>query len=192
MASMTASGFCELDVLSRYTSGFPCTWRDRMGKSLRISSALRISGCCTVVICYLISLIFRQLDFFFFGGGVERDGVFVYAFDFPAFLGVDPGVGRAFVGSAHAAHDAAAQAQAQVFQRDALQYRLEEALHDNTLGLFARDAAHHEVEKLLFVDFAGGCAVAGADLVGPDFQAWNRFRAALVAQQQGVIREERG
>src|SRR5258708_19695162 len=39
---MTAEGFCELAVLSRYTSGLPCTWRDRIGKSLRISAAVLV------------------------------------------------------------------------------------------------------------------------------------------------------
>src|SRR6266699_5592933 len=67
---MTAEGFCELAVLSRYTSGLPCTWRDRIGKSLRMSAAVRTaeffsSMCCMVVtgtlsevsILYLISLL---------------------------------------------------------------------------------------------------------------------------------------
>src|SRR5438552_5709001 len=35
---MTMRGFCVVAALSRYTSGFPCTLRSRIGKSLRICS----------------------------------------------------------------------------------------------------------------------------------------------------------
>ena len=110
------------------------------------------------------------------------DGPLVHAFDLPAFLSIHPGIGLGFVSSAHAAHDAAAQANAQVLQRDALQDRLEEALNDHALGLFARDAAHHQVEELLFVDLPGGRAVAGADLVGGNFQPGNELGARFLAQ----------
>src|SRR5579885_1549576 len=66
------------------------------------------------------TLIFRQLNLIFRRAFVEVDGSLVDAFDLPTLLGVDPGVGLGFVGAAHTAHDAAAQATAQVFQRDAL------------------------------------------------------------------------
>src|SRR5947209_2741517 len=89
------------------------------------------------------SLILRQLDFFLFGCAIEGDGVFIDAFDFPAFLGIDPGIGFGFVRATHAAYDAVAQADAQVLQRDALQNRLEEALHDDAFGFFTWNAAHH-------------------------------------------------
>ena len=89
------------------------------------------------------------------------------------------------VGTAHAAHDAAAQADAQIFQRHTLEDRFEETLHDDALGLFASYATHHQVEELLFVDLPGGGTVAGADLVGPDFQARNRLRTALARSTAG-------
>src|SRR6266566_7941455 len=54
MAAMTAWGFCELAVLSRYTNGFPCTWRDRIGKSLRISAIVRIFWSAPVNVSYVI------------------------------------------------------------------------------------------------------------------------------------------
>ena len=50
-------------------------------------------------------LIFCELDFFFRLGVVKTDGVFIYTFNLPAFLGIDPGVGLGFVSSAHTAHD---------------------------------------------------------------------------------------
>src|SRR5258708_32570384 len=116
----------------------------------------------------------------------------VDAFDLPAFLGINPGVCLALVSSAHAAYNTTAQACAEIFQRYALQHWLKEALYNNTLGLRACNTTHHQVEELLFIDLARSCAMAGADLVGADFQAGNRLRAAFITQQQGMIREERG
>src|SRR4051794_31109712 len=45
MRSMTALGFCVVAPLSRYTSGFPFTFVDRMGKSLR--TFWTSNGCTT-------------------------------------------------------------------------------------------------------------------------------------------------
>ncbi len=59
-------------------------------------------------------LILGEYDLLINGFAVERDGVLVDTFDFPAFLGVNPGVGFGFVGTAHAAYDALAQACAQI------------------------------------------------------------------------------
>src|SRR5579884_2661709 len=208
MASITWRGFCELAVLSRYTSGLPCTWRARMGKSWRMSAALRVAalfsdasiiapdfqyeirgslpvngaaafapaapftGSVLPERIGFSSLIFGQLDFILVSGrAIERDGVLIHTLDLPALLGIDPGISLALIGAAHALDDAPAQANAQVFQGNALQHRLKEALYDDALGLVLRNAAHHQVEELLFVDLAGGRAVAGADLVRADLQA---------------------
>src|SRR5437660_2993837 len=131
MASITARGFCELAVLSRYTSGFPCTCRSRIGKSLRISSGVRITLCVPVVlsdvsIFNLISLkkevsphvlcmhstcgdtsllIFGQLNLFLNLCTIQFDRFFVYPFDLPAFLGIDPHIGLGLVGTTHTPHN---------------------------------------------------------------------------------------
>src|SRR6266849_1319806 len=160
MASMTASGFCELAVLSRYTSGFPCTWRDRIGKSLRISAALWTFCSVPADLLYvtIVSpdfyadsiLIFSELDLFSRSGfAIQAHSVLVYSFDLPALLGINPGIGLSFVSPAHTAYYTAAQACTQVFQRNALQHWFEETLYDDALRFCARDATHHQVEKLL-------------------------------------------
>ena len=58
------------------------------------------------------SLIFSEQDFVVVGVIIQVDGPFVDAFDLPALLGVDPGVGFGFVGTAHTLDDAAAQMEA--------------------------------------------------------------------------------
>src|SRR3989454_5350349 len=74
MASMTAWGFCELAVLSRYTNGFPCTWRDRIGKSLRISAIVRIFWSVPVNVSYVIIMfpLARHLEIRLPVNGLER------------------------------------------------------------------------------------------------------------------------
>src|SRR5579885_2157040 len=144
----------------------------------------------TFIIASLQILIFSQPDLLVVAIAIERDGVFVHALDLPNFLNIDPSVDLGLVCAAHATDDTAAQARAQVFERNALQDWLEEALHDDALGLFARNTAHHQVEKLLLVDLARSRAMTCADFVRADLQAGNRLGAALIAQQQGMIREE--
>ena len=53
-------------------------------------------------------------DLFFCTVAVQGDRELVYAFNLPAFLGVNPGIGFGFVGTAHAAYDALAQVEAQL------------------------------------------------------------------------------
>src|SRR2546427_6449864 len=74
MASMTAWGFCELAVLSRDTNGFPCTWRDRIGKSLRISAIVRIFWSVPVNVSYVIIMfpLARHLEIRLLVSGLER------------------------------------------------------------------------------------------------------------------------
>src|SRR5690554_1620697 len=52
MAWITASGFCVVAALSRYTSGLPCTCCCRIGKSLRIcsaSKAVRVANAASLI-----------------------------------------------------------------------------------------------------------------------------------------------
>ena len=64
--------------------------------------------------CTPVNLILCEYNLFVYRIVMKRDRIFVDAFDFPAFLGVNPGVSFGFVGTAHAAYDTAAQACAQV------------------------------------------------------------------------------
>src|SRR5579884_3272018 len=97
-------------------------------------------------------LIFRKLNFVIISVFVEAYRDLINTLDLPALLGVDPRIGLGLAFSAHAMDDAAAQASTQRFQWDTLEHRLEEALHDNALGLRAWNATHHQVEELVFVD----------------------------------------
>src|SRR6266699_4421823 len=65
-------------------------------------------------------LILCEYNLFLYGFVVKRDGIFVDAFDFPAFLDVNPGVSFGFVGTAHATYDTSAQTCTQVLSRNAL------------------------------------------------------------------------
>src|SRR5204862_7289959 len=51
---------------------------------------------------------------------------------------------------------------------DPVEYVLEEAAHDQALGLGPRQAAGHQVEELLAVDAADGGAVSAAHVVRED------------------------
>src|SRR6266571_9555088 len=59
-------------------------------------------------------LILCEYNLFLYGFVVKRDGIFVDAFDFPAFLDVNPGISFGFVGTAHATYDTSAQTCTQV------------------------------------------------------------------------------
>ena len=54
---------------------------------------------------------------------------------------------------------------------DPVEHVLEEAAHDQPLGLGARQPARHQVEELLPVDLAERRAVGAADVVGEDLEA---------------------
>ncbi len=80
------------------------------------------------------------------------------------------------------------QAVADLLQRDALDDLVQEALHDQPLGLGALQAAAAEVEELVPVDLAHRRAVRAAHVVGPDLQLRHRVDARLVAEQQVAVR----
>src|SRR5581483_2697414 len=74
MALMTASGFCVVAALSRYTRGLPpITLRFRMGKSLRIFTTLRASFCIITLIDLDVNCVVLYFNLVSFkGGGCRR------------------------------------------------------------------------------------------------------------------------
>ena len=85
-----------------------CHRERRLGTGFSVQLAPALVSRSPVICDNKYSLILRQLDFFIFGCAIEGDGVFVDTFDFPAFLGIDPGVGFGFMRATHAAYDAVA------------------------------------------------------------------------------------
>src|SRR6266567_2062479 len=114
------------------------------------------------------------------------DGSLIDALDLPALLSVNPGVCLGLVLTTHTTHDTTAQADTQCLQRNTLQDRLKEALHDDTFGLRARNATHHQIEELLFVDLTTGGSMTGAHLVGRNLQTGDELRTCLLTQQQAM------
>src|SRR6266498_3985874 len=80
---------------------------------------------------------------------------------------------------------------AQILQRDAIEYWLEEAGHNHMNGIVALDTAREHMEQLLFLDLAAGRCVAGLDIVSIDLQARDRVAARGRAEMDGVLLQPR-
>src|SRR5690606_35918411 len=78
-----------------------------------------------------------------------------------------------------------------LFHRDAVDHRAEEALDDQLLRLGARDAARLEVEDVLRLDLRHGRAVRAADVIGGDLQVRDRIRAGRAVEDQVAVLLER-
>src|SRR5262245_55005901 len=70
---------------------------------------------------------------------------------------------------------------------DPVEHVLEEAAHDQPLGLGPRQPARHQVEELLAVDLAERGAVGAAHVVRHDLEARDRVRVRLRREQQVAV-----
>ena len=64
------------------------------------------------------------------------------------------------------------------FDRNAVVDSVEEAFDDDVHRLKPGQSATHAIEDLFFVDASGSRSVRAADVVGLNFERWNRIAAA--------------
>ena len=72
--------------------------------------------------------------------------------------------------------------------REALEHVVEEAEHDQPLGLLGRDAAALEVVELVVVDRPDGGGVRALHVVGLDLEVRDRLRARALAEHEVAVR----
>jgi hypothetical protein len=70
---------------------------------------------------------------------------------------------------------------------DSIEDLLEEPGDDHAHGFSPRESSRLGVEDQFFVDSSTGAAVRAADVIGLDFEAWDRIRSRLVAEHQVII-----
>ena len=88
-----------------------------------------------------------------------------------------PGGGAAS-GLWNAGLERCAECRANRLELDPVEHVLEEAPHDQPLGLRPREPTRHQVEELLSVDLAERCSVRAPDVVGEDLEARGSSRRA--------------
>src|SRR5260221_10340952 len=152
MASSTCRGFWELAAESRKASGFPCDSCSKIGKSARS---------------------FRASSFVCAATAMHRS----YPSDgFSPCAQCGRAGGEAAQASAlrNTRFERVRERLAHRLELDPVEHVLEEATHDQPLGLRARQTARHQVEELLAIDLAQGRAVGAAHVVGQDLEAGDR------------------
>src|SRR5262249_2700622 len=86
-----------------------------------------------------------------------------------------------------ASFERGAECLAHGLELDAVEHVLEEAAHDQPLGLRARKPARDQVEELIAVDAAERRPVGAADVVRHDLESGNRVRVRVGREQQVAV-----
>src|SRR5260221_2145605 len=69
-------------------------------------------------------------------------------------------------------------------ERDAFHDRVEEANHQQSLGIGASHAARHQIEDRLFLNLTDGCGVFAEHIIHHDLQARHGVRAGISTQHK--------
>src|SRR5581483_4490254 len=95
--------------------------------------------------------------------------------------------GAIFSGLRDARFECGAERLAHRVELDPVEHVLEEAAHDQPLGLGAREPARHQVEELVAVDAPERRAVGAADVVRHDLEPGDRVRVRVGREQEVAV-----